>query len=79
MSNNLDARPIKSGLHNIVELDITDTLDFHIASTNLVKIVNDYVLYNCSHPRCHGPPDHAIKRQAAKDAMEWLERNLKIE
>ena len=34
--------PSKSGIHNIVELDIANTLDLHIASTNLVKIVDDY-------------------------------------
>ena len=34
--------PIKSGVHNIVEIDIANTLDLHIASTNLVKIADDY-------------------------------------
>lgn len=34
--------PLKTGISNLVNIDLTNTLDFHIATTNHIKVLNDY-------------------------------------
>lgn len=38
-------RPTITGIQNLVELDIANSLDFHIASTNFISVLNDYTDY----------------------------------
>ena len=38
-------RPTKTGIHNLLDIEVANSLDFHIASTNFISVVNDYADY----------------------------------
>lgn len=38
-------KPTKTGIPNIVEIDLANSLDFHIASTNFISVIDDFAEY----------------------------------